>query len=456
MTIADNIDPKHPAPGRTWRWRIPTGGAAIVGGTTVLMAVLRLASSMVLTRLLDAEIFGIMGIIASILTIFQLVSDIGVGAYVIRHADGDDPRLLDQIWTIRLIRSAVLTVAAILLSWPIAAYAQKPAIQLPVAIAAFSFLIEGCSSMAFATAVRAGRLMRFSLMEVGAGLVQLVVSVALALIFRSVWALIAAMLINSAAKSWFSYALFPGAARRFRPDRARMRDLWLFSRYITGSTILTMILSQTDKVVLSRLFPLDILGFYVIAGTLAATPLSFAYNYTARVLYPIYARTWREQPDAIAQVFYQAKRRISLLYIFAGGGLVGAAPLVIAILYDPRYLSAGGYLRLLSISTMLLLGNAAANEALIAIGRVWTTLTVNIVRIAWLAVAGTGLYHLWGTTGLIAAVGTIELPALAYSWYCQYRANILIVREEALLLAAGVAGVAIGHGAWLLWCAVIG
>src|SRR5579863_1048830 len=87
-----------------------TGGAASIIFAAICTNLLRIVSSATLPRLLDVQVFVIVAIVTSVATVFQPVSDIGVQPFIIRHARGDDPKFLDEIWTLRLIRSGLLTV----------------------------------------------------------------------------------------------------------------------------------------------------------------------------------------------------------------------------------------------------------------------------------------------------------------------------------------------------------
>jgi len=430
---------------RRWLGRVPHNGVLVVVTTALALNAIRVLSTIVLTRLLDSSAFGVVGIIASVTTIFALVSDIGLHSFVIRHTSGTDPELLDEVWTIRLVRSICLAIAAFVLSGPIATYVGKP-IQSAIAFSSLIFLLDGASSLSFATAIRNRQVLRVSITDVASAVIQVAYSIIAGLILHSYWALVSAIVVGNLAKVVLSYALFPGSRRRLSFSRARAAEVWQFSRFITASSILTVLLGQTDKIVLSRLFPLSLFGLYSIAANLALAPIAFTYPYATRVLFPIYAKTHREAPENFRRVFYATKRLPSVLFMFAVGGLVGGSPILIALLYQPRYMPAAFYVSLLSIGSMLALGNVVANEALIAAGRMWTTTAVNIVRIIWLAIAAPTFYHLFGTIGVVIAVAGIEAPALVGSWIFQARGGFFDWREEALLLGGGGAGILIGRG----------
>ncbi|MDB5581793.1 MAG: hypothetical protein JWR80_6969 [Bradyrhizobium sp.] len=420
-----------------------TGATAAVVGTVVLTNFVRIFSSAILTRLLSSADYGVIGIITSITYIIVMLSDFGFFAFLVRHKDGDDERLLDEVWTIRLIRSAGITILLILLAQPYAVYSGKPILAPVIAVWAFNQLLDGCASLAFAQAVRNGQVARLSWMEFGVNLFQVGISIAAAWWLRSYWSIVIAVLLGGAVKVFLSYALFPGSRRRLSYSRARAREIWSFSRFIAGSSILSLLLGQTDKVVLSRALPLAIFGIYSIATLLALAPRAVVYPYCTRVLYPAYAKQFREAAmSGFSAVYYGRRRLVSLLYMLVMGGVIGGAPLLVAILYDPRYAGVAPLLRIIAISAMLLLNNVAAEQAMVATGKSQVTLHLNLARFAWLAMAGFGGFVVLGPIGLIWAVGTIEVIAMLYCWFVLSRADVLNLAEESMALGAGAIGVA--------------
>ncbi len=426
-------------------WLLLRRDTSVVLGAVLALNVLRVISSVILTRLLAPEIFGAVGVIWSIMFVLAMISDLGFQAFVVRHGEAGERRFLDAIWTIRLIRATVLTLILALLAEPIALALGKPMLAMLIAVSSAQFLIEGFSSLSLITALRDRQLLRLSMLELAVAVVQLIGSIVLALLWRNAWAIVVAMLVSGATKVWLSHAMFPGTRRRWRLDRRYAAELWAFARFVTGSSIISMLLLQTDKVVLTRLLSLDAFGLYVLAGNLAMAPMAFTSAYATRVLYPLYVRTWREQPDALRGVYYAARRRASSLYMVGAGGLIGGAPVLVAILYDDRYAGAARYLGLLAITPLLALGSAAANEALTASGYVRATFHASLVRLAWLAVAGPVGFVWLGPIGLVAAVGTVEASTLIYCWSALARIGLFNPKEELMLLGAGGIGVATGH-----------
>jgi O-antigen/teichoic acid export membrane protein len=423
------------------------GDTGTVAWTVVFLNVMRIVNSAILTRLLTAEAFGVVGIITSVAVTFGLLSDIGIAAFMVRHKDSDDPRFIDELWTLRMIRSIVLTLGVAIASGPISAYLGKPELQWAIAAGGLIFLFDAIDSMAFFGALRNQQVKRLNKIDIINQVAGVVLSIVIAFLLRSYWAIMIANLLGQLFRAYMSYSMFPGSGRRWRFSKARATELWSFSRFITGSTMLSLVIGQTDKVALSKLFPLEMFGLYMLASNLAGAPAILASTYASRILYPRFAKTAREAPATIAKHFYDQRLQTTLLYALAVGGVFACAPLIVTLIYDDRYLPAIFYFRVLLVSSFFIMNNFATNEVMIAIGQQKFTLQANIVRLIYLVVGGFIGYQTGGPTGLVIVVGAIEAAAQVFSWYCLFRERILDVRKEALILIAGVGGLVLGYGA---------
>ena len=202
--------------------QIATGGVASIAFNVAATNVLRIFSSMTLTRLLDSTAYGVVGVITSVAYMLTMLSDVGIYDFLVRHHEGDERNFLDQVWTIRLIRGVLLAVVMVLIAKPATIFLDKPELAPVVAVWGLNFILDGLSSLAFATAVRQQKLWRLSNLDLSANVVTLVVSIIFAAVTHSYWAMIAGMLAGGALKLFLSYLLFPnrgGAGISIRRDR---------------------------------------------------------------------------------------------------------------------------------------------------------------------------------------------------------------------------------------------
>lgn len=416
----------------------------ILGLTTVGNLLVRTGSSVLLTRLLSPNEFGIVGIITSVFFAVAMITDLGFLDFLVRHERTEERHFRDVVWTIHVKRGiAVFLVVA--LTSPLIAWAfDKPVVALPLAAASLIFVANGLSSLSLMTALRHDKAREISLLEFFLQVFQTIVCVLLALWWRNAWSIIAAMVLQSTLRSILSYRLFPESSHRFAKDPAVSREFLVFSRFVMASSAMALVIGQIDKVVLGRVFSLGEFGLYAIALTIASAPLSFAESYITRIVFPICAQTWREAPENLSSVYYAVRRLPASLYAFACGGLIGSAPLVVAILYDPRYAGAALFISLMSIGTALRLPNVAASQLMVAVGQVEKTMHLTVVRLVWVTLAVPVAYHFFNSTGVVAVMGSIEFPATIYCWMLLRRFGVLRLKEECAYVALALAGAAVG------------
>lgn len=416
----------------------------VIAGT-VASNLMRLFSTVILTRILDPSAYGVVGIINSIGFSVVLLTDVGIFGYVVRHERGNDAAFLNRVWTLRAIRCLAL-MFLVMLSAPVFSWALAKPLTLPVAVYALTFGFEALSSMAFATAVRERQMPRLMMFDVLPQLITLPVAIALAVWLRSYWALIFAMVFSSAISALLSYAFFPRSKRQWAFDFEAAKELWVFGRAISGASIIHLIIMQTDKIVLAAILPLAAFGLYTVASTLTATVRIFNANYVQRILYPAFAVAKNASSLVQTSVYYGTGRAVRLTYAFASGGFLACAPLIIEIVFDSRFSGATTFLYLLAIGNLVSMSAAAANQMLMALAMTRHIFNLNLVRLVFLIFAGSVGYYWFGPYGIVAAVSGMELAAQGYCWIVLSRVGVFSLRKEVPYWVMTMGGLGTG------WC----
>lgn len=444
MTVAADGDPAGLRGIHLRLLKKATSRTGTLGITTVANLVVRTGSSMLLTRLLTPDAFGIIGLITAIFFAVALVTDMGFEAFLIRHQRTEERHFRDVIWTIHAIRGLAVFIVVALTS-PLIAWAfNKPVIALPLAVASTGFLTHGVTSLSLMTALRRDKSREIALFDFGTQLFQTVTCLLLAWWWRNAWAIIGAMVLQDILRAILSYILFADSKQRPARDPAVSREFRIFSRMVLASSAMTLLIAQSDKFVLGRLFSLGEFGLYSIAITIASAPTSFVQSYVRRILFPVCAQTVREAPEQLSSVYYGVRRYTASLYAVGCGGLLGSARLIVALLYDPRYLPASTFISILMIASALRLPNVAAGELLTATGEMGRMVGIAAIRVVWLALAIPLGFVLLGAIGVVWAVGLVEVPAMLYCWFLLNRADILDLRQEVSFLALVASASAIG------------
>lgn len=80
---------------------------------------------------------------------------------------------------------------------------------------------------------------------------------------------IAVSLLQVAATTFALWRRLPGSGHVARFDPGITRGIWRFAAGMSGITVTALMLTQFDKVILSKMLPLKMFGYYVLAGVVA-------------------------------------------------------------------------------------------------------------------------------------------------------------------------------------------
>lgn len=310
---------------------------------------MRLASNLILTRLLFPEAFGLMALVTVFIVGLTMFSDVGTHPSILQHKRGDDPSFLNTAFTIQVVRGVLLWMASAAIAWPVAAFYGQPLLMWLLPVAGVSLFIHGLEPTRVDTAARHLRWGMVTALDLIAQAVGILAMIVLAWLMQSVWALVIGWIISAVMRLILITFFLPGPSNRFEWDRSAARDLLHFGFWLFLSTACGFLVAQGDKAILGKYLTLEQLGLYNIGFFLAAFPLMLGQTVTGRVLIPLY----RERPPAVSAQNYSAIRRMR--FALTSGVFVALALMafggewLVDLLYDARYSSAGAILVLIAV-----------------------------------------------------------------------------------------------------------
>src|SRR6056297_524623 len=225
---------------------------------------LRLASNLILTRLLFPEAFGLMALVMVVTVGLSLLSDTGVRPSIIQNARGDDLGFLNTAWTIQVIRGMLLWLMTLALARPVAALYDEPLLAQILPVAGLTLLITGMQPTSVHTVNRHLALGRLTRITLGAQAVGLIVMALLAWQLQSVWALVIGGVIAATLKVAACHLFLPGIRNRFRLERDAFWQIFHFGKWVFLSTAAGFLITQGDRAILGLYLPLETLGIYNI------------------------------------------------------------------------------------------------------------------------------------------------------------------------------------------------
>jgi O-antigen/teichoic acid export membrane protein len=406
------------------------GDLFATGLTFGAQGVIKISSSLVLTRILRPEAYGVVTIIMSILFVVEMIGDLGLNLFVIRDPNGETSRFLNTAWTLRLARATLNTLVVLLGARLIASIYGAPELVAPLRIMSVGFLISALASMSFPIAIRRKRARIIVYSELAAQFVSTIFSIIYCYFSRDFWGLIYGFLLNNSITTVISYLFFKDLRPRIYFDRQAAKEVMRFTKYSTPSSLLTLALSQFDKIVFIKFFDLRLLGLYGLGSNMAAPFEGLISKISQMVLYPRCAHDFREHRDSFAMKYYTENNRLlaSILVLPPLG--FGAAHVIVSILYPARYLAAETVFRAFMLRAMLLSLASPSEDLLIAAGEPQVILVGNIARAVWMVLGSILGYYAFGFLGFIYGMAMSGLPPLVYYFWLQHRLGFLIPKYE--------------------------
>jgi O-antigen/teichoic acid export membrane protein len=398
--------------------------------TFVLLSIIRLGSSLILTRLLQPEAYGIMTILNSIGYVVEMLGDIAVTVSIVRHELGEEPAYLNTAWTLRLLRALFNTALVYGAAPLICSLYRAPELTGPLRVFSLWFLIAGFESMSFPLAIRRKRARVIVYAELAAGALSTLFTVLYCYYTRSFWGMVFGSLLNRLLVTVFSYRFYPDIRPRLQIDRRAASELLRYTRFAMPSSLLTLAISQFDKVVFLRLFDLKLLGVYGLAGNLANPIEGLIQKFSQLVLYPRCAHDYRADPRTFAARYYTENVNIFVSMLILPAVVGGAAQLLIRVLYRAEYAQAGIILQAFMVRAAVLSLASSAEDMLIAAGQLQVQLVGNVLRAIWMVAGSLAGYYLGGFMGFVYGASLSGLAPLGYYLWLQRKKGFLVIRYE--------------------------
>lgn len=392
--------------------------------------ILRFGNSLILTRLLAPELFGLMALVNVFIIGLHLFSDIGVGQSIIQNKRGDDPVFLNTAWTMQVLRGIGLWLCSVLVAFPVSKFYNDHRLLWLIPIVCFGTVITGFNSTALYTLNRQIALGKLAVFELGGQIISLVATILWALFDPSIWALIAGSLVSAVVQVVWSHRLVPEFSNRFTWDKTAVQSIFSFGKWIFLSTALTFFATQSDRLILGKLVSFKLLGIYGIAFGLADIPRQIILALSGKVIFPAFSRM-ADLPRAEFRNKILKNRQPILLALAVGlAFMISFGDILIRTLYKPGYHEAAWMMPLIALGIWHTTLYSTMSPALLAVGKsmysalgfLFTTLTI---------VIGLPLaYSRYGMVGAMIVIPFYDLPLYGVTMYGLWREGFFCLAQD--------------------------
>jgi PST family polysaccharide transporter len=238
------------------------------------------------------------------------------------------------------------------------------------------------------------------------------------------------------------YLVFSPQRLRFGFDRTRARALLRYGMPLAGSTMIVFAVTNLDQFVVGRLLGATTLGFYVLAGNLAAWPVTI-FSKPVRSVAPAAFSRLQHDGTAMRAGFLSAATLLGAVTLPICLSIGGSAVPLIGFVYGARWLPAAPVLRWLALLAALTIFFELVYDYFVVLVRTRVVFTMQLV---WLAALIPALIVGADTDGMVGvAAAEVAVAACAIlPWYLHELKQVGIWRRAlGARLRLPVAGAAV-------------
>ncbi|WP_439596823.1 oligosaccharide flippase family protein [Falsiroseomonas sp.] len=425
-------------------------GAAWVVAWRMATRLMGLVSTLILVRLLAPEDFGLIALASSFAVALEVCLVLGVEDQIIR-AKAPDRAMYDTGFTLNLLRGLLVGTLVWIAAAPAAGFFGDARLEPVLLALALSAALSGLANIGAVDFRRNLRFEREFALNLYPRLAGILVTIGLAFLVRSHWALVAGIFVNRLGLVLMSYVLHP---YRPRLTLVAWRSLAGVSAWTWALSVTNMVKERSESLVIGRVLGPTSVGHYAVGVEVAVLPSSELVDPVCRACMPGFAASHRSEADAGRANYLRICALLALLTLPAGIGISAIAGPVIALGFGQAWLEAVPVVVVLGIASVLTPFGNVSSALLVAHTRLATLLAIAFgaggARLGLLLLLTPG--H--GLTGAALAVG---LAVLAEHMLLVQRALALLrISLGRLVRQLWRPALATGAMAALLWSAGLG
>ena len=370
------------------------------------------ASTILVLRLLAPRDYGMLGMAVVFLSALQPLCDWGISAAIVRDRTltrSQISQLNGVALSFGVLGSHIIAVAA----FPIAGFFHEPELRRAIPVIGLTFVLSAIRSAPSALLVRDMRFRSLAVIETSEALCMSIITLAVAIIAHSYWALVAGQLGGRAVGAATAVLLSPVRISLTMSSAAIGKSL-RFGGWVAASSLAWYAYSNADRAIVGRMMGEAALGAYAIGMTLAVMPVEKIAQLYQRVAEAVIAQIQSDR-KSVTRYLLSITESIAAIAFPLSVGLALVADQFVDVILGEQWRPAIVPLQLLALASVSRSLDPLLAQILIVTGHARENarsmgFAVVILPVAFVLVALAG----WGVAG-VAAVWLVGHPAIVIS-----------------------------------------
>ncbi len=383
-----------------------------------VMQVLRFASNLLWTRLVEKYVFGVMTTVNLCIQGLHMFSDLGVRQCVVNSPRGDEPSFLNTAWTVQVIRGFVLLLVATMIAWPLGSFYGQVEMYWLIPFVGLTAVCDGFASTANLTMSRRLWLGPLVIREIGSHAAGISVIVLWLLLLRwnghvgphvggqQMFGFATGTVLIALFELALSFTLIKGVRNAFAWDRSAGKELMNYGGWIFVSTALTFFANNLDRLYVGKISQ-EALADYNIAAQLARLPTLLIARLGQQFLFPLYGNLMRAGISFV-ESFSRLHSAMTGFAAYLIAGTIAVGPTFVWAVFPEGYKDAGDYVRWLGIAAWFTILQTSSEVALLAQGHTRQLAIGQAAKLTLLLPLLLLGHHYYGMAGVIAGYTAAE------------------------------------------------
>jgi len=403
--------------------RSATGGAVTLTAQ-VCKFLLSTAGTIVLARLLTPEAYGLIGMVAILISFLMMFQYMGLPTATIKWAELDH-QLVSELFWINVALSTAITILTIG-SAPVLAWFYHEPRLLGITIGfALTVFLTGLGIQHEALLSRQMRFATLALVDVASLIVGLIAALSSAWYGAGYWALVVNQVVASSIRVtavWIVCRWRPGLPGR----KMRSGAMISYGGDLTGFNFANYFALNLDNALIGKFWGAQQLGLYAKAYQLLLLPLEQINGPLGTVAIPALSRL-ADSPERYKAAYLKILEKLTMLTMPAVVFMIATSDWFVLLLLGPQWQQTGRIFMLLGMAGFIQPVTRTCWWLLISQGRSRDMLRAGILS-SGVSVASIILGLSWGAMGVATAYGASELflAAPIIIWFAARRGPIRI------------------------------
>lgn len=349
-------------------------------GTMVVQLVL----TMILSRLLLPEAFGVIAIITVILGFLNLLSDMGIGINIIQHPDMPKEDIY-RLFSFSGVVSIFLALCTIGMAYPLAIIYEDDIYISLCLMVSFVTIFHTLNIIPNAILRRDKKFKIIAIRGIVCSLTSGCIAVVLAWIGWGVYALVSQSIFSALFVLCWNYFLNPLKFRSFKINEI-MKLLGRYSLYQVLFNFLNYFTRNLDNLIIGKYFGSVNLGYYSRSYHLYLYPNTIFSSILTGVLHP-FIRDYKNNYSKMYKKYLHIVKLLSVIGVFTMIVTFCSAKEIIILLFGTNWEPAGIYLKCLSICMWTQMMSSVPGSIFLGLERTDQTFKCGIINLALIIIS---------------------------------------------------------------------